>query len=88
MIKTHPCACLNCQSAIPNFMLLCQAHWSMVPSRLRIDVKNAYREGREQRRHPTRQYLSAAAAAIAAVNGKLQAASARALAQQPGLQLT
>jgi hypothetical protein len=48
-------------------MLMCGRHWRLVPRALQQDVWRSYRPGQENDKQPSRTYLAAADAAIAAV---------------------
>jgi hypothetical protein len=84
-IQTKKCLVATCHASIPSFLLMCKAHWSMVPSRMRVDVQVALREGKEQKCHPTQQYLNAVRKALETVNEKVLIADARSLDRQPRL---
>lgn len=88
MVTTKKCSCRTCDTTIPGYLLMCQRHWMMVPSGVRVEVQNAYREGREMKIHPTQRYLDARTTAIRIVNDKVSAAAASAPVHQPSLQLT
>jgi len=51
-------------------MSMCKPHWYMVPKPLRKEVWRTYRKGQEVTKDPSREYLAAAKAAIAAVAEK------------------
>lgn len=60
----HHCHALHCATPIPPAKLMCQKHWSMVPSILRDHVWETYRPGQEVDKLPSDAYLQAAYAAI------------------------
>ncbi|MEM7019161.1 MAG: hypothetical protein AAF512_17690 [Pseudomonadota bacterium] len=64
---THLCHAEGCQEAVPPKLLMCRRHWRMVPAELQQAVWQHYRKGQERDKRPTRDYLSAAQAAIRAV---------------------
>lgn len=66
----HRCHARFCSTSVPPRMLMCTAHWRMVPYRLQTDVWDAYVPGQEVRKDPTPEYLKAARAAINAVAEK------------------
>lgn len=51
-------------------MLLCKAHWAMVPADLQADVYAQYRRGQCSDRSPSKRWLLAAARARRAVAEK------------------
>lgn len=63
----HHCHAKGCPVPVPPKMLMCTQHWYMVPKDLQAAVWHAYRPGQEVTKDPTREYLDAATAAIAAV---------------------
>lgn len=48
MAATHKCWADNCNRQVPLRMLMCIAHWKLVPKHLQQDVWNAYTNGQEQ----------------------------------------
>ncbi len=68
----HRCHARGCVRVVPPRMLMCTAHWKMVPRELQREVWRQYRDGQERRKDPTGAYLDAANAAIDAV-AKLEA---------------
>ena len=68
MLAPHTCHLPGCERVVPRRMLLCGAHWLLVPRPLQRAVWLAYRPGQEDGRAVvTPTYLAAARAAIAAV---------------------
>lgn len=68
----HRCHIPNCLVAVRPELLMCLLHWRMVPKQLQRNVLARYRRGQCDDKRPSREYLDAAAAAIAAVQDKLQ----------------
>ncbi len=68
----HRCHIPNCPVAVRPELLMCLQHWRMVPKQLQRNVLARYRRGQCDDKKPSRGYLDAAAAAIAAVQEKLQ----------------
>lgn len=66
----HYCHAEACEVKVPPRMLMCLAHWRMVPKPLQDAVWDAYVPGQEQRMDPSGGYLVAATAAIEAVAKK------------------
>lgn len=52
---------------VPPEMLMCRAHWWMVPTGLRAEVWRTYRAGQEITKDPSAEYLRAMRDAIEAV---------------------
>lgn len=63
----HVCHAQGCPIPVPPRLLMCSKHWRMVPKELRDAVWATYRPGQEVDKAPSKAYLDAAAAAIAAV---------------------
>ena len=51
-------------------MLMCLAHWRMVPKKLQKAVWGSYRQGQCDDMNPSREYCEAAKAAVIAVAAK------------------
>lgn len=66
----HLCHAKRCPVTVPPKLLMCPAHWRMVPPALQRAVWAAYVKGQEIRKDPTPAYLAAAKAAIEAVAKK------------------
>lgn len=71
---TQNCNATNCQKQIPLNLLMCGAHWAMVPLPLRRALLASWRAVSRKRRDPALvlAYRAAAAAAVAAVEVKQQ----------------
>lgn len=78
---THRCHAEGCEAAVAPKLLMCLRHWRMVPRALQRAVWAAYRPGQETDKSPSREYLAAARAAIAAV-AAAETRSARVKARQ------
>jgi len=63
----HTCHAEGCTKTVPPRMLMCLPHWRMVPRELQRQVWDTYVPGQEVRKDPTREYLEAHRAAVAAV---------------------
>lgn len=66
----HTCHAQRCGKAVPPKLLMCLAHWRMVPGELQRAVRASYRPDQEIDKRPSRDYLAAARAAIEAVAAK------------------
>jgi len=64
---SHRCHAQGCAASVPPEMLMCKRHWFMVPPNIRRAVWSTYRDGQCNDKRPSRAWLSAADAAIAAV---------------------
>ncbi len=71
-VAIHTCHVPGCERRVPPKLLMCTSHWHMVPQKLRNAVWNTYREGQEVDKAPSREYLTAAQAAIRSVVVALQ----------------
>lgn len=67
---SHKCHATGCEKEVPPRMLMCAAHWRMVPKTIQRRVWNTYVEGQEIRKDPTSAYLNAMAQAIRFVEVK------------------
>jgi hypothetical protein len=67
---SHTCHARGCTKRVPPKMLMCLAHWKMVPLALQREVWRTYKPGQEITKDPTGEYLDAADAAIDAVAQK------------------
>lgn len=74
-VITHRCSAADCRAQIPSWLLFCPEDYKRLPRELRGRLAVEYRYGRDNRRHPTDEYLAVARECIAAVN----AARARAI---------
>jgi hypothetical protein len=64
----HFCHARGCKEVVPRELLMCAAHWRLVPRTLQRAVWLAYQPGQEAGKAPlTSTYLDAARAAIEAV---------------------
>ena len=64
----HTCHARRCTKVVQPKMLMCLAHWRLVPKDLQRRVWHTYRTGQEIRKDPTPAYLAAADAAIDTVD--------------------
>lgn len=69
-MNAHTCHADGCDTPVLPRLLMCGRHWRMVPHALQAAVWGEYVPGQETRKDPTRDYLDAARAAIAAVAAK------------------
>jgi hypothetical protein len=70
---THNCAATGCQKQVPLNLLMCMAHWRMVPAPTQREVLATWRVRRRRLGDcwtANSQHESACAAAIAAVHAK------------------
>jgi hypothetical protein len=65
---THDCPATRCLVRVGPEMLMCPAHWRMVPGPFRTAVWNAWRDGAGA---GTVQHAAAIEAAVRSVNEKL-----------------
>ncbi|MBL9125907.1 MAG: hypothetical protein JNG90_19855 [Planctomycetaceae bacterium] len=65
MIKRgkHVCPVARCSVLVPNRLLMCPRHWSLVPHRLKREVWKHYVPGQEDTGYQTEAYNAAACAA-------------------------
>lgn len=61
-VATHNCPVTGCDKQMPQHLLMCPAHWRLVPEGLQRAVNRNWRNGN------TKAYLAARAQAITAVN--------------------
>lgn len=73
----HTCHALGCSVDVPEHIFACKQHWYMVPKPLRDAIWRTYRRGQEVTKNPSKAYVAAATAAIAAVALKEQEGKAR-----------
>lgn len=64
---SHTCHVPLCNVPVPPKMLMCLRHWRQVPQTLQREVWRTWRPGQEQDKKPSEEYLTAAHAAIRAV---------------------
>jgi len=60
----HRCHARCCMVAVKPEMLMCKRHWFMVPLHIRRAVWDTYRQGQCDDKSPSREWHSAASAAI------------------------
>jgi hypothetical protein len=68
--RAHHCHARGCEVAVPPRLLMCARHWRMVPTNIKRRVWLWYRDGQEERKDPSPEYLRAADDAIEAVARK------------------
>ena len=67
----HTCHAQNCKVIVKPALLMCSKHWQMVPAPMKQKVYQAYVPGQGLTgTRPTKEYLSAARAAITYVAAK------------------
>jgi hypothetical protein len=66
-LNPHLCHAKGCLRRVAPAMLMCRAHWFMVPKDLRELVWASYVPGQEIGKNPSGEYLAAAQKAIDAV---------------------
>jgi hypothetical protein len=63
----HTCHAIGCSTPVPPEMLMCAPHWRQVPAEIKAAIWRTYRPGQCDDKRPSREWLDAANAAIAAV---------------------
>lgn len=63
----HLCHAVGCLRQVEPKLLMCPAHWRMVPRELQRGVWAHYRPGQERDKAPSLEYVRAARAAVEAV---------------------
>jgi hypothetical protein len=63
----HNCHAFGCTRKVPPRLLMCAAHWRIVPRQIQAQVWKHYRPGQEIDKNPTEAYLLVQRAAIWAV---------------------
>jgi hypothetical protein len=66
-MSAHHCHARNCEEKVPPELLMCYAHWMMVPKKIRKQVMATYRPGQCNDKRPSEAWRKAADAAIVAV---------------------
>ena len=64
---SHTCHALGCTVEVPERIFMHREHWFMVPKPLRDAIWRHYRPGQEVTKDPSKAYVAAGTAAIAAV---------------------
>lgn len=54
----HVCHAAACSIEVPPRMLMCRAHWALVPQDVQRAVWREYREGQEDDKKPSLAYLA------------------------------
>lgn len=67
---SHRCHATGCNLKIPPRLLMCKAHWFMVPAPIRDWVWGTYKPGQEVKKNPSEEYMNAYRAAVNAVDKK------------------
>lgn len=57
---SHTCHWLNCSVEVPPNMFCCKKHWFMLPRHIRNKIWVTYRQGQENDKNPSREYIEAA----------------------------
>lgn len=60
----HTCHAIDCNKPVAPRMLMCRAHWRLVPPLMQSAVWATYRRGQEEDKRPSLAYLKAAHAAV------------------------
>jgi hypothetical protein len=76
-LPRHRCHAPDCEVEVHPRLLMCYAHWRLVPQRLKKKVWDEYRPGQEIRKDPSEAYLKAAFAAIQSVVRQIAAKEGR-----------
>lgn len=63
----HHCHARGCDVPVPRRLLMCGAHWRLVPRQIQAAIWRTYRPGQERDTQPSAAYLQAAAQAVVAV---------------------
>lgn len=61
---SHLCHAVACERPCPPALLMCAAHWRLVPVELQREVWRTYRPGQERDKSPSRAYLLALKQAV------------------------
>lgn len=64
---SHTCHAKGCRREVRPSLLMCLAHWRLVPKPLQLAVWKHYRPGQEITKDPSEEYLAAMRTAIEAV---------------------
>jgi Tfp pilus assembly protein PilO len=57
----HTCHAFDCKKPVARRLLMCRAHWAMVPSNIQAEVLRFYQPGQEQGKvRPSQEWLRAA----------------------------
>lgn len=75
--KFHRCPAFGCQKDVPNKLLMCFAHWKIVPAALQDVIVAQWKYGVHARCHPTQAYTDALREALVHVRGVLEARDAK-----------
>lgn len=70
-MSRHACAIPSCCKQIPTSMLMCRAHWFMVPPAIRTAVNDTWSLAPDMRALENPEYMAARQSAIDAVQEKL-----------------
>jgi hypothetical protein len=68
-MAAHMCHAPGCRTPVPPKMFACRPHWYALPRRLRDAIWATYRPGQEVTKDPSPEYLDAARAAVAYLEG-------------------
>jgi hypothetical protein len=68
--RDHDCPVGGCQHRIPHFLLMCKAHWALVPAEIQRSVYRAWSRGAGA---GTQAHADAMVTAVLAVEQKLAA---------------
>ena len=63
----HHCHAHACTALVAPSLLMCRAHWAMVPNELRFPLLRAHRAGQCRDKRPSAAYLAAQRACVAHV---------------------
>ena len=66
-MRKHTCHAIGCGRDCAPKLLMCARHWAMVPKHLQQRVYDTYRAGQEIDKHPSREWVFAARAAVNSV---------------------
>lgn len=63
-IMKHSCHAAHCGKETAPSMFMCKTHWEMLPKNMQDDIWNAYRDGQEIDKLPSREYARVAVSAV------------------------
>lgn len=63
-MSDHKCHAEGCEEPVEPKFLFCKPHWAAVPLEIRKRVLTTYRKGQCRRKNPSKEWVSAARAAV------------------------
>lgn len=61
---SHLCHASHCRVEVPPSKFMCKKHWAMLPKKMQDDIWNAYKDGQEILKLPSREYARIAVRAV------------------------